>query len=152
MTTGANKVLKLDSGRQEPINGEFDLLVADALLVASGVRTRFAWIPQGAILLNLRIVVETGFDSVTSDTLAIAWDDGTAILAATDIHTGATARVAASEANLGLQRTADDYLTLTWTGVGTAPTVGKVRVLFSYQIEGRALFNEGKDGVPPGLS
>ena len=146
----AKSVTKLDSGRQEPCTAELVVNFSD-VAGNSGNAIKGIWLPEGAVLDKVGVVVITPFNSATSDTIALAFEsDSSAILAATSI--AAAGRTAASETNLGVMRSAPDYIDYTWTGVGAVPTAGPIAIRATYTLAGKAQFNHGKDGVPPGLS
>lgn len=143
-------VTKLDSGRQHSVTAELIVNFSD-LAGNSGNPVKGIYLPEGAVLDKAGFVVITPFNSATSDTLALKFEsDSSTILAATSI--AAAGRAAATETNLGIARSVQDYVDYVWTGVGAIPTAGQVAIRVTYTMTGKSVYNHGFDGVPPGLS
>lgn len=94
-------------------------------------------VPIGAVNIEVKVDVVTAFDSGTSDVAVVDLDvDGHTFLSSTTI--AATGLVSMTGQYTGGPLTAEDTLNFTWTGAGTAATVGEVDVTITYNIDGRA--------------
>lgn len=124
-------------GRQEVISASVDIDLTDATLV-SGVAQNAIQLPAGAYVVGGQVDVLTAFDSLTSDVADVAIGSES-LLAAGDI----SALGSLSLSGNAIKATAPAEVTFEWTGVGTAPTVGTVRLTVQYVIDGRAAFSEG---------
>lgn len=101
----------------------------------SGVAKPLIYIRPGTIVLSLVVDITTAWDSQTSDSLTIGDTEGTddvdRYMTATSIAaTGRKASVTLPLTN-GEVETAE-AITGTWTGVGTAPSAGKGRLIVTY--------------------
>lgn len=126
-----------NSDRQYPLSAEVAFTYAD---VASGVFAPAIEVPPGAVVTGGVLVVDTPFNSVTSDTLTVG-DAATGDRYAVGVN-GAAAGGTALGAT-GLEYAQTDNVGITWTGVGGAPTQGAGRLLVTYQRAGRANENQG---------
>jgi len=122
-----------DSGRQSVLVAIQRFTFED---LEDGVAVEAIDLPAGAVRLRGELVIETAFNSATSDTIAVG--DGasaTAMLSATNVQ--ATGKTALTGFEGEIQPTVE-ALTLTWDGTGTAPTAGAGYLLVEYGIENRA--------------
>lgn len=119
-------------GRQWPLVARVDFTFAD---LVSGAAAPAVELPGGATVLSGEVYIETAFNSATSDSLTVGDTAGAATyLGATSIAaTGRTALVP-----VGSAYTAPDDLSVTWTGVGAAPTTGAGTLTVTYVIDGRS--------------
>lgn len=125
------------SGRQSPLVAMVDINFSD---IANGVAAAAIQLPGNAIVTGGDVTVITPFNSATSDAIAVG-DAGSAnrYLAAGNIH--AAGQAALVPTGYAMPNTGD--LTVTWTGVGAAPTAGKVRLRVEYVVDGRAMTSQG---------
>lgn len=119
-------------GRQYPS-------VATAIInfddTTSGTAAAAIELPVGAIVISGSVDRLTAFNSATSDVLVVG-DATTAnrYMASTTIATtGRLALVPTGFTTTPTQRNVN----VTWTGVGTAPTAGQVRLVVEYIVDGR---------------
>lgn len=125
--------IQLNDGRQEPLVAEAAFGFAD---LVSGVASTICEIPAGAIVQSILLVVDTAWNSGTSDSLVVG-DAGSA-----NRYMGATS-IAATGVKActptGYQHTnATNAIKATWTGVGAAPTTGAARAFIQYIVPGKA--------------
>src|SRR5574340_224505 len=110
------------------------MLTIMAADLASGVDVNALELPGGAVITGGDVTVITPFNSATSDVLDVG--DGVSqnrYLNDANIHVaGRTPLVPTGYVmpNIG-------DMTVRWTGVGTAPTAGEVRLTVEYVVEGR---------------
>ena len=129
--------ITLKPARQQVIHAYVDVNFSD---VTSGVAASAIQLPPNAVVLAGRVTTLTAFNSATSDKFAIGdAASGTRYVSAAEVH--ATGNVALTPT--GYSNTVQDYITVTWTGVSTAPTAGKVRVSVDYVVLGREQFSQG---------
>ena len=124
-----------NSGRQWPIVAEVDFAFGD--FGASGVIEAALDLPGNAVIIMGEIVIDTVFNSGTSDTLTVGDVGGTENRYASGVN-GQAAALTALTRN-GVRNTAPTAVGIKWTGVGAAPTQGAGRLLVAYSREGRAL-------------
>ena len=127
-------------GRQSPLEAYVDIGFAD-LAGLSGTATLAIDLPVGAQVIGGDLVVYTAFNSATSDVITVG-DALTAnrYLASTSIAaTGRTALTVTGYQTL----TTSNKINVTWTGVGTVPTAGSIRLRMSYIVNKRAAFTQG---------
>lgn len=102
--------------------------------LTSGAAIGAVKIPYGARVLGGFVVVETAFDSGTSDVLDVGdgVDDDRYTASQIDLQAlGATALDVT-----GYKYTTTDFIDLTWTAVGTAATAGALQLIVFYAIDG----------------
>ena len=126
-----------NSDRQYPLSAMARFTLAD---LTSGTAIPIVELPPGAVITGGMLVIETTFNSGTSDTLVVgdAADDdryATAVSGQTAAVTALTLR--------GLVTTATTDLKLKWTSVGTAPTQGAGYLVVTYIREDRSQENQG---------
>ena len=129
--------IKANVGRQEVISASVDIDLAEAALV-TGVAQNAIQLPPGAYALGGQVDVLVAFDSATSDVADVAIGSEV-LLAAGDVSALGSVDVVGN----AVKATAPVWVTFEWTGVGAAPTVGKVRLSVQYVVDGRACFSEG---------
>lgn len=127
-----------NSARQELIVAHVDISYAD---LVSGTAANALDLPVNAIVVGGDVVVTTAFNSLTSDALVVG-DVTTAnrYLASTSI--AAAGRTALVPTGFTVTST-QPSVRVTWTGVGTAPTAGALRLTVTYYVKGRAAFSMG---------
>jgi hypothetical protein len=130
---------KKKSGRQQVIFAYADV---DYTQLVSGTAKGIIELPPGAVILSGAVVVGTAWNSVTSDVLVVG-DAGSANRYKTSYSIAATGRTALVPT--GYQMTAPGNVNITWTGVGTAPSAGALRLEIEYYVVGRAQFSQGLD-------
>lgn len=124
-------------GRQEVISASVNIDLTTSTLV-TGVAQNAIQLPPDAYVIGGQVDVITAFDSLTSDVADVVL--GTeSLLAAGDIATLGSLSISGN----AIKTTAPAEVTFEWTGVGTAPTVGTVRLSVQYVVDGRACFSEG---------
>jgi len=120
------------TGRQALVVAEVAFAFGD---LTSGVAAAAVTVPLGAVVVSGAVVVDTAWNSATSDVIDIG--DGGATqryLAAQDIKT-ATGRFPLVPTDFVY--TADDTIDAIWTGVSTAPSAGAARLHVEYYVENR---------------
>lgn len=125
-------------GRQHVSSAYVDFTFAD---LASGVAAEAIDLPIGAQVVGGDIVVDTAFNSATSDVIVV----GDA-LSANRYY--ASASIAAAGRNpllvTGYRSLAtSNKVRVTWTGVGAAPSAGAIRLRVDYIVNKRAAFTQG---------
>lgn len=108
--------------------------------LTSGTAAPIVELPPGAVVTGGMLVVETAFDSATSDTLVVG-DADTADRYAAAVDGQAAAATALTVTGLVTTTTTD--IVLTWTGVGAAPTQGVGYLVVTYIREDRSQENQG---------
>jgi hypothetical protein len=133
---------KTDSGRQYTLSTDYLTINYDDLTGQDSTAVAAFDIPAGATVLGGEIIVDTVFDSTTSDVLDLGDEaDVNRYLAAVDLTTAA--RTAFVAANLGFEYTEPDTIDVVHTA-GTADTAaqGSLRIRLEYSIQGRSNENE----------
>lgn len=121
------------SGRQYPLIAKVPFSFDD--FETSGVAERALGLPGDATVVGGELVIETAFDSVTSDTLKVGdADDDDRYAAGVDAQ--ATARTALTLT--GFKTTAPTAINITWTGAGGGISAGAGYLLVEYVIDDRA--------------
>ena len=131
------------AGRQTVLCAEVLIGFADLLSPTdlNGVATPVIDMPEGAIVTDLQIIVETVFNSGTSDVIDIGDNDvADRYLDGSDIQTAAVRfhEDIDAAAETVKQYVAGDTINMTWVAVGADPTTGSVRLLVNYIIADRA--------------
>lgn len=127
-----------NSGRQDIVSAYVEIGFAD---LTSGSNVAALDLPVGAIVVGGDVVVTTAFDSVTSDVIIVGDVTTTnRYIASTSI--AALGRIAVVPTGFTVTAT-QPAVRLTWTGVGTAPTEGALRLRVDYIVKGRAEFSQG---------
>ncbi len=99
---------------------------------ASGVAVTKQWLPQGAIVLRTDVIVTTGFNPATTNTLSVgfAGGTGTELLNAQSVTaTGDTQTVAPAAAD---PLAADKQVQVTYSQTGAAASAGAAYVVIEY--------------------
>lgn len=107
--------------------------------LVSGVSKNLIKLPAGSTLLGGTYWVLTAFNSGTSDTATVAYNGLTLVTDATPmaaVRTDFTMPTTTNPDNVSVST--PTWVTITWTGAGTAATAGKLRVLVQYIIKGRS--------------
>ena len=125
------------SDRQYELSAVVDFEYDD---LTSGTQTNAIELPSDAIVTGGHVYISTAFNSLTSDVIIIGdTDDDNEYLTSTSIAAiGLTALVPT-----GVKLTAGKEVTLTWTGVGTAPSAGVGQLVITYIRQGRSNENQG---------
>lgn len=121
-----------NAGRQSPLVAEVAFTFED---LVSAVAKAAADLPAGATVVGGEVIIDTAWDTGTTDVLDIGdGDNGSRY--ANDVNLKATGRTALTLT--GYKYAAADTVDLTKTAVGTAPTQGAGRLHLHYIISGRA--------------
>ena len=129
--------ITVDSGRQDLLVADVDFTYAD---FTSGSPAAAIEVPAGAVVVGGFIVIDTAFDSATSDTIIVG-DGGDDNRYANAVN-GASAALTALTIT-GYEYTETDNIDIQWTGVGAAPSAGAGRLVVHYYVDGRAAQNQG---------
>jgi len=132
-------VLKRVAARQGLIFAYIDF---DYTMLVSGSGVSGIEVPQNAVVFEGSIIVDTAWNSATSDVLSIGDAGSTAryLSAHTIAATGRTAIVPT-----GFVYTTPTLISLLWTGVGAVPTAGNGTLELAYYVRGRDQFSQGLD-------
>ena len=127
--------------RQELITGLIEVTYAS---MTSGTAYSALELPAGAILLDGTYWVTTAFNSGSSDAVVVAFNGLTLL---TDSDAQATVRTPFTMPTTSNPEycfiTSPTYITLTWTGAGTAATAGTIFMEARYAVKGRTAFSQG---------
>lgn len=123
----------LNPGRQQSRWAIQTINYAD---LVSGIAATISNLPVGAMLVGGAIVVNTAFNSATSDTLSLG-DSSSATRYANGVNIHATGRTALTLTGYKTLPTTR-ALQATWTGSGAAPSAGSVELHLEYIVSGRA--------------
>ena len=130
--------IALNTNRQEVIHAMVSFTQAGLTLQDGTVESAIT-VPQGAIVVGGGIVIDTAFDSTTSDTLTVG-DGGVAARYVGSVD-GQTAGYTALVPT-GYEYPAQDTVDVGNTQVGGAGSAGEGRLLLSYVVNGRAAFSQ----------
>lgn len=125
------------SNRQDILSATVDINFGD---VASGVAAGAIELPIGSVVVGGFLAAITAFNSGTSDVAVVTAPNGDTLMASASIH---AAGYVGAMATSGKAMTTVGNVTITWTGVGTAPTAGKLRLTVNYIVIGRTMTNQG---------
>lgn len=121
------------SGRQYPLIAKIPFSFDD--FESSGVAERALGLPGNATVIGGELVIETAFNSGTSDALDVGdGDDVDRYAAGVDAQTVARTALTLT----GYKYTTPDSIDIIWTGVGAAPTAGAGYLLVEYVLDDRA--------------
>jgi hypothetical protein len=134
--------IKLNSTRDEASTAVLDFTFAD--IAPSGVAQLAVQLPQGAVVTDGFVQVQTAFNSATSDALDVG-DAGSVnrYRAALNLQAVAVTPLTITGLQVAPGATDTTKLTLRWTGVGAAPTAGRARLIVTYVRVGRSSHNVG---------
>jgi hypothetical protein len=120
-----------NAGRQRGVIAEQVITFADFIAAGSGVALPAIDIPGDAIIDKVRVFVDTAFNSGTSDVVVVGDGNSTnRLVTSTSIQAaGSIVGVAGAEC---FPYIVPDTVDVIWTGVGTAPTAGSLRVIVFY--------------------
>lgn len=126
-----------ESGRQEVICADVAFTHTS---LTSGTYTMAINVPANAVLLSGFLVIDTAFNSGTSDTLTVGDTDSSNRYKAgiNGQVTGLTALVPTGT-KLGVGKS----FGVGWTAAGSTPTTGAGRLIVEYMVDGRASFSQG---------
>lgn len=129
--------ITFDSDRQYPMVAIVSFTYAD---LTDATAENLVELPSDAIITGGQLVIDTAFNSATSDTIAVGdTDTGAAYLSATSVASTGSTAIAGS----GTELAAGKYVTITWDGTGTAPSAGAGRLIVEYIRNGRSNENQG---------
>lgn len=135
--------IKRKSGRQHLQHAEVEINYND---IVSGAAERAIDLPAGAILHGGDVVILTPFNSATSDVARVGDVTNNNRYASADINLAAAAGTRTALTLTGyVATTTEPAVTFKWTGVGAAPSAGKVRLSVLYSVQGRVLHGQGLD-------
>jgi len=123
-------------GRQDILVARVEFGYAD---LTSGSFEAAAELPPNAEVVGGELVIDTVFDSGTSDTLTVG-DSSSGGRYASGIDGQSAARTALTPT--GYRYTGRDNVGITWTGAGTAPSQGAGHLNVQYIIKDRAVETE----------
>lgn len=128
-----------NAARQCPITAFVDINLAD---LTSATAFDAIALPPNAVVIMGALLTTEAFNSATSD-VAVVGDVTTAnrYMASTSIVTNGTRTVLVPTGFT--VTTTQPFIQIKWTGVGTAPTTGKLRLEVTYYIKGRSEFTQG---------
>lgn len=130
-------MFEINSGRQHKTAGAQRVKFSD---LVSGTPLKAFWLPAGAYGITGSILPITPFDSATSDVLDVGTEaSGSAYKNDADIS--GTAAVALS--GLPLLVDGGQWVYVTWTGAGAAPTEGEFLLAFEYALVDASQFDHG---------
>ena len=121
-----------NSDRQCVLVASVDFTYAD---LTSGSQDAAINMPPGSSVIGGRLVIETAFNSATSDVAIVGdgADDNRYLASASIAATG----IIGTWLVTGYEYTAADTIDIQWTGTGAAPTAGAGRLEVEYIIDGR---------------
>lgn len=127
-----------NSDRQYGLTAVVDFAYGD---LTSGTSADAVELPSDAIITGGHVYISTAFNSATTDVIIVGdTDDDNEYLTSTSIAAlGLTALVPT-----GLKLSAGKKITVTWTGVGTAPSAGAGQLVINYIRQGRSNENQGQ--------
>jgi hypothetical protein len=125
------------SNRQDILSATVDINFGD---ITSGVAASAIELPIGAVVVGGFLAAITAFNSATSDVAVITAPNADVLMASASIHVVGYVGVMATS---GKEMTTVGNVTITWTGVGAAPTAGKARLTVNYIVIGRSMTNQG---------
>jgi hypothetical protein len=127
------------SARQHVISAYLDITY---LNFVSGTDAAAIELPQGAVVVGGDVVVDTAWNSATSDVISVG-DPVTynRYLSAQSIAAAARTAIVPT----GYIYIAPTLISVRWVGAGTAPSAGAGRVRVDYIVRGRSQFPQGKD-------
>lgn len=129
--------MTISASRQAPLVAIQDIAYDD---FESAVAAAVSEIPGNGVVIGGFIVVDTAWNSVTSDTFILGDDDDdNRYLNAVDMQSTGVTELTIT----GYKHTTAEDLLATWTGVGTAPTAGAGRLVIEYVVEGRSQSTQG---------
>ena len=129
------------TSRQEKIVACVELTFAD---LTSATAYNAVQLPEDAVLTGGQYRVSTAFDSGTSDAVVVAFNSLT-LVDDTDAQAAvltAFSMPTTSNPN-NVEVSTPTYVTVTWTGAGTAPTAGAITLEVEYVVKGRSAFSQG---------
>lgn len=125
---------------QYPITAIVDIAYGD---LTDATAVDVLALPQGAVITAMDLVVDTAWNSATSDTFDIGDATDPDRYTSSPVSV-ATTGVISGVAITGYEGTSSDtYLQVTWDGTGTAPSAGAARLIVQYIVDGR--FSEVAD-------
>ena len=127
-----------NDGRQDLVTAHVDITYD---MLTSGSALAAIEVPGGAVVVDGFLQVVTAMDSGTSDSLEVgdAADNNRYTSSAVD---GQTVGLTALDID-GHEYTQQTDITVKWTGAGSAPTAGALRLVVMYFDTGRAHFTQG---------
>lgn len=120
-------------GTQYPLVATQDFSYAQ---LTSGSAVGAIKLPYGARVIGGGVLITTAFNSATSDKIDIGDGGDPDRYTSTEITASSTGWTALTLS--GYKYTQTDYVDITWTGTGTAPSAGAGTLIVMYVIDGRA--------------
>lgn len=122
-----------NAGRQSPLVAEVAFTFED---LVSAVAKAAADLPAGATVVGGEVIIDTAWNTGTTDVLDVGDGDDPNRYSASAINLKVAGRTALTLT--GYKYAAADTVDLTKTAVGTAPTQGAGRLHLNYILSGRA--------------
>lgn len=123
--------------RQEAVQAFVDIAFGD---LVSGTDHPAIEVPANATVITGDYTVSVVWNSVTSDVLRVG---DSAVTNRYKADTSIQALGLVALVPTGFKYTTKDNVTVRWTGVGTAPTTGSLRLRVGYIVIGRSEFQQG---------
>lgn len=134
----------LTDARQWPLSAQVDIAFGD---IPGAAEVEVLDLPQGAVITDIQVVVDTAFAGGTTHDLDIGDASEPTRYSATIVEIDAAGIPANPPAPTYFETTgAEPKLTVTPTHTGGDPTSGALRLLVQYVVAGRHNENEG-DGL-----
>ncbi|WP_027389236.1 hypothetical protein [Chrysiogenes arsenatis] len=125
-----------DCGRQDVLAADIDFDFSD---LVNGTAVGVIDLPIGAIVTGGFLATLVALDSGTSDVIVVKGVAGDALSGSVNVHAlGCTALTPS-----GALTATNGNVTVTWTGVGAAPSAGKCRLVVNYIVDGRSHHSHG---------
>lgn len=127
-----------NSDRQYPLTAIVDFTLSD---LTAGTAVPAVDLPQGAVVVGGELIIDTAFDSATSDTISVG-DGGSAGRYGNAVDVQSAGRTALTLT--GYKYTAVDTIDLTYAQSGAAASNGAGRLIVQYVVDGRGNENQGR--------
>lgn len=124
--------ITLNPNRQQSCWATVDISYAD---LVSGAAQTAIQLPVGAVVVGGAVVVKTAFNSATSDVIVVG-DSASANRYRASVSIASAARQALTATGYETLSTTRG-LQVTWTGSGTAPSAGALRLEVEYIVPSR---------------
>lgn len=124
--------ITLNSNRQQSRWATLDVAYGD---LVSGVAADAIKLPVGAVVVGGAVVVNTAWNSATSDVLVVG-DSASSNRYKTSFSIAATGRTALTPTGYATLSTTR-AIQIEWTGTGAAPSAGQLRLEVEYIVPGR---------------
>lgn len=112
--------------------------------LVSGASAKLIELPQNATVVDFKLVVDTAFNSATSDAVDIGdASDPDRYAAAANLQVAGLVANPGTADDLSESTSADVAINALLTSVGAAATAGSFRALITYVVDGRSHENRG---------